>query len=655
MEHQSDEEVIKNTRNLARFFTEQRQVSWVCLAVALAWGLYGVAGMPQRKDPDVPSRTAMVVVPWQGTKPEEVEQLVTKKVEQAIAQNQWATEIKAVSRTGNASVQFDLAEKGDYDTSKELDDIKIKLDAIHDLPKGAGPIMYIKDFGDTSALMLTVASPPADASEVAWRSKLVETRLREVRAGVMTNAMRTSLKEGQAARVAVVVAYPNSIDAAEVERAVALVAEKLVSQQLVRDGRIVSGPGFSGMDFASALSDADLLANVRRQVNESLQSDEFHPDAWGAAVIRDPAKTEEALAAVAGDKYTYRDLDDFTETIQRSVKTLPIVSKADRSGVLDERILLDYSQERLAQYKLKPSDISNIISSRNLPDAGGTLNSPGRALDVTTSGEFKSADGLRGVIIKVSKDGAPLYLRDLVDVTRGYETPPSFLNHFTRRDAGGKWIRTRAVTLSIQMRKGQQINVFGKQVNANLDAVRKTLPSDLVLARTSDQPLQVKDSIDLFSNSLIEALVLVVIVAWIGFWSWRTALLMLAAMPITLAITFGVIHTLGIDLQQVSIASLIIALGLLVDVPVVSGDAIERELSAGKPRPVAAWLGPTKLFKTMAFATLTNIVSYLPFLLLPGDTGKFLYSLPVVISVAAVGALSIDDVCAADQLLSPAQ
>jgi multidrug efflux pump subunit AcrB len=134
---------------------------------------------------------------------------------------------------------------------------------------------------------------------------------------------------------------------------------------------------------------------------------------------------------------------------------------------------------------------------------------------------------------------------------------------------------------------------------------------------------------------------LVVIVALIGFWSWRTSLLIAVSMPITLAITFGVISTLGIDLQQVSIASLIIALGLLVDVPVVSGDAIVRELGAGQPRSVAAWLGPTKLFKTMAYATVTNIVSYLPFLLLPGDTGKFLYSLPVVISISLLAALLV--------------
>ncbi len=228
-----------------------------------------------------------------------------------------------------------------------------------------------------------------------------------------------------------------------------------------------------------------------------------------------------------------------------------------------------------------------------------------------------------------------------MDIDRGYENPPSFLNRYTRRDENGRWITTRAITLSVQMKKGEQIGSFGKQVDANLASVRKTLPADLVLARTSDQPLQVHDSIELFSHSLIEALVLVVVVALIGFWSWRTAILIAVSMPITLAITFGVISTLGIDLQQVSIASLIIALGLLVDVPVVSGDAIVRELGAGQPRSVAAWLGPTKLFKTMAFATLTNIVSYLPFLLLPGDTGKFLYSLPIVISCSLLAALLV--------------
>ncbi len=98
---------------------------------------------------------------------------------------------------------------------------------------------------------------------------------------------------------------------------------------------------------------------------------------------------------------------------------------------------------------------------------------------------------------------------------------------------------------------------------------------------------------------------------------------------------------MGIDIQQVSIATLIIALGLLVDMPVVAGDAIKRELGQGSPRSLAAWIGPSKLAKAIIFATITNIVAYLPFLLLTGDTYFFLYSLPVVMSVTLVASVIV--------------
>ena len=632
MAHSHNDQSVQKIHNLARFFTEQQHIAWVALGVALLWGVYGLLKMPQRKDPDIPVRQAMVIVPWQGTTAEQVEQLVTRKIEQAIAQNQWANEIKSASRTGSAMVQFELAEKGSYDRDKELDDIKLKLDAIHDLPQGAGPILYIKDFGDTSALMLTVASPPADPAQIGSMSKLIQDRIQQVRGD--------SDFQSQPRR-SIVIVYPKSIDSVEIERGVAWASLQLANQHLISDTKLFSGVGFAGIDVSTTVSDSGLQAAFKDLGNDKLQPAEFHPDAWKPAIIGDPATTSAALQGVAGDKYTYRDLDDFTDTIQRSLKTLPIVSKVERSGVLPETVFLNFSQERLAQYKLKPADLSKLLMARNLPDSGQSLNARGRTVSINTTGEFKSPDDLRNVMIGASPNGTPLYLRDLVDVDRSYESPPSYLNTYTRRDENGHWITTRAVTLSIQMRKGEQIGVFGEMVDANLQSVRKSLPRDLVLARTSDQPLQVHDKIELFSHSLMEALVLVVVVALIGFWSWRTAVLIAASMPITLAITFGVMNTLGIDLQQVSIASLIIALGLLVDVPVVSGDAIVREMGAGQPRSIAAWLGPTKLFKTMAFATVTNIASYLPFLLLPGDTGKFLYSLPVVISCSLLAALLV--------------
>ena len=112
MTHAQNEQSTNKKQNLARFFLEQRHIAWVSLAVALLWGIYGLLKMPQRKDPDIPVRQAMIIVPWQGTSSEQVEQLVTRKIEQAIALNQWVTEIKSASRTGSAMVQFELAEKG---------------------------------------------------------------------------------------------------------------------------------------------------------------------------------------------------------------------------------------------------------------------------------------------------------------------------------------------------------------------------------------------------------------------------------------------------------------------------------------------------------------------------------------------------------------
>ena len=112
---------------------------------------------------------------------------------------------------------------------------------------------------------------------------------------------------------------------------------------------------------------------------------------------------------------------------------------------------------------------------------------------------------------------------------------------------------------------------------------------------------------------------------------------------------------LGIDLQQISIASLIIALGLLVDDPVVAGDAIKRDLDHGHPPVVAAWLGPTKLAHAILFATITNIVAYLPFLMLSGATGQFLFSLPVVLACSLVASRHrLDDVHPAAGLLPAA-
>jgi multidrug efflux pump subunit AcrB len=260
----------------------------------------------------------------------------------------------------------------------------------------------------------------------------------------------------------------------------------------------------------------------------------------------------------------------------------------------------------------------------------------GRTVALNPTGEFLSEKEIGDVIVGHSRGGAPLYLRDLVDIDRGYESPPRYLNFYSWTDSSGHWHRSRAVTLALQMRPGQKIGEFGHAVDSTMQVLHHRLPPDLIMARTSDQPLQVKENIDLFMGSLYEAVALVVVIALIGFWEWRSALLLAISIPLTLAMTFGMMSLAGIDLQQISIASLIIALGLLVDDPVVAGDAIKRELDHGHSGRVAGWLGPTKLAHAIMFATITNIVAYLPFLMLSGSTGQFLYSLPVVLTCSLV-------------------
>ena len=290
---------------------------------------------------------------------------------------------------------------------------------------------------------------------------------------------------------------------------------------------------------------------------------------------------------------------------------------------------------------------------------------PDQNLLVEPSGEFRSEQELGAVVID-TQDSYPLYLRDLADVVRGYEDPPNVMNfrtlkvdarrpHTARLPGDPPSIpladcaasadaplpdscrlqTTRAITLSIRQVKGAQISAFGRDIDAALASLRAVLPDDLQIERTSNEPETIREKIGDFNRNLLEAVGIVILVALL-FMEWRSALLVAFSIPLTVALALGFCQLVGVDLQQVSIAALIIALGLLVDDPVVAGDAINRELAHGQRRDVAAWLGPQKLARAILFATLTNCVAFLPLLLVAGKVGQFIWSLPVVVTASLV-------------------
>ena len=633
MAHRTDNDYIQHERNTARYFVENRHISWILLLATVAMGVYGYSQMPKRKDPNIPVRVASVVTQWPGATAQQVEQLLTRPIESTIAENSHIRApmgadfgIKSLSMPGLSIIQVQLADTV-TDSKKEFSDMNLKLNSLS-LPQGAGPIKFNSDFGDTAALMLTVASPLEDPTTISVRARAVELMIRHVR----SQRKRKSAKQD----VSIVVCFPESVPSESVARALRLFMAEAEPAGVLSDMQLVSGPGFLVLDGYTDKDDPTIYRYGRAFTQSRLHESEIHPDAWPPILVHNPDDLAQLLAANPGNKYTYRQLDEYTDLLSRALRGAPEVSRVDRSGVLPEQIYLDYSQERLASYGLQPSNLKGILNARNITLPGGALEAGSKNIILDPSGEFKNPREIGEVIVGTSSFGAPVYLRDLVDIRSGYQSPARFLNYYTWKDSESRWRRTRAVTLAVQMRQGEQIGKFAKDVRAKLDETARLLPRDLIIASTSDQPRQVQENVDLFMDALYEAIALVVIVSLIGFWEWRSALLMALSIPITLAMTFGFAHMLGIDLQQVSIATLIIALGLLVDDPVVAGDSIKRSLADQHPPVISAWLGPTKLAHAILFATITNIVAYLPFLLLTGTTGEFLYSLPIVMTCALV-------------------
>ena len=246
MEHRSDQELLKSTHNTARYFVEHPHVSWIALAAVFLWGIYGYTHMPQKKDPDISVRVATASCNWPGSTAEQQEQLVTRPLEDAIAGNKTIHPptaadygIRSVSYPGTTVIWVQLKE-GLNDTREQFSDINLRVQqASAKLPQGVGPIQFQSDFGDTAALMLTMASPQADASEVAVRSRDIQASIVQAR----------QLSHTGNPRVTLVFAFPYKLSASVLHNGavqIALVAIPVTPIGIIN--RLIASRPFSRID-----------------------------------------------------------------------------------------------------------------------------------------------------------------------------------------------------------------------------------------------------------------------------------------------------------------------------------------------------------------------------------------------------------------------
>ncbi len=323
---ESDADILKNTHNLSRFCMEYPQITWVMLVLFMIWGVAGWMSMPQRKDPDVPVRQSRILCQWPGNNAEKVELLITKKIEDVVQQNNQVAVVKTVSRPGLCQVDLEIDEFRGGDPAKVWDDINIKLQTLQ-LPDGAGPIYFNTNFGDTLALMLSVASPPLTRHEVETTARPIEQAIRKVRGGKQN-------------RVSIIFVFPPDTGSFLVRQAFDRFITFGEAGKFMQNPKLFEGPNWMGIDFDSQQTDAQLNGHILEYITKHIRVSEVHPDAWWLCVIRDPSTTLEKLIPCAAPKYSYKDLDVYTEKMMDRLKSVPDATLVDRAGIVDERVYL---------------------------------------------------------------------------------------------------------------------------------------------------------------------------------------------------------------------------------------------------------------------------------------------------------------------------
>jgi multidrug efflux pump subunit AcrB/outer membrane protein TolC len=386
-----------------------------------------------------------------------------------------------------------------------------------------------------------------------------------------------------------------------------------------------SRPGICiiNVELEDRVKNSDVFwAKLRHEMAETKA--QFLPrEVMGPVVNSDFGDTVAMLIAVRGDRYGYRELRDYSDRIQDELRTIRDVGKLASYGEQSEQIWVSTSLDRMAQYSADPNRVIQALQGRNIIQPSGSLEADKGNITLHTTGTFTQLDQVQNLLIDVSHTGQPVYLRDFANVERRYQDP-TFLTRFNGEPS---------VMLSVEMQRGKNIVELGEQISAAMERLRGVLPPDLKIDVVADQPEVVKQRMEGMAHEIVLAIVSVILVTIILL-PLRVAVIAAVAIPVTISTTIGVMNAAGMELHQVSIAALIVVLGIVVDDAIVIADNYVELLDHGVPRVDAAWRCATEMFVPVLTATLTIIASFLPLLIISGSAGEFIRALPITVAIA---------------------
>ncbi|MES2362264.1 MAG: efflux RND transporter permease subunit [Pseudomonadota bacterium] len=352
------------------------------------------------------------------------------------------------------------------------------------------------------------------------------------------------------------------------------------------------------------------------------------------------------IYALESDGFNYAEVKTFADDVRQQLLRVPDVSKVELFGVQDEKLFIEISQKRLAQLGLDFNQVINQLGQQNAVESAGALQTPLDVVQVRVAGQFEAVEQLRAMPIRGSS-GNQLRLGDIAEIKRAYVDPPSVKVRHQGKEV---------IALGVSMAKGGDIIALGKSLKALSASIGKTLPAGITLVQIQDQPTAVASSVNEFVRVLIEAVVIVLAVSFIslGFhkrpvngtgplpW-WkryyidvRPGLIVGITIPLVLGVTFLAMLYFGIGLHKISLGSLIIALGLLVDDAIIAVEMMVRKMEEGYDKVRAATFAYEITAMPMLTGTLITAAGFLPIGLAKSVTGEYTYAIFAVTVIALV-------------------
>lgn len=347
----------------------------------------------------------------------------------------------------------------------------------------------------------------------------------------------------------------------------------------------------------------------------------------GPSVDSDFGESVALLIAITSHGRGYAELRRYAEQIEDAMRTVDGIGRIKRYGERNDAIYVEADSQRMARYGVGLPMVAAVLRLQNATPYTGSIKAGALETPLHTGGGYSSTEDIRQQVVlsDLARDRV-VRIGDVAAVERRLADPTSLIRVNGRDDP--------ALILSVEMQPGNNIVAFGRQIRARLAETESRLPSDVRIHLINDQPAVVAASVDHFIREFFVSIAAVVLVTLLLL-PFRVASVAATAIPVTMAITFRLLQTLGVELHEVSLASLIVVLGMVVDDAIVIADNYLEKLDRGLTRWDAAWRSAHELTIPVFTATIAIVLAFAPLgVFLTGPTREFIAALPITVAIA---------------------